>query len=176
MSEPLRILFVCTGNICRSPMAERICAGIAAATGVSVEVASAGVGALNGQQMHPYAVDVLREHRYDPDGFESRYLRPSMVSDADLVLCLAREHRAKVQQAVPVRWKRAFTLVEFAELSSVGSLDDILGARGRVDTNAEWLDIADPIGHPREDFERVYAEVEPQVQRLVEWVAVATTD
>ncbi len=61
---------------------------------------------------------------------------------------------------MPVRWKPAFTLVEFSELSSVGSLDEILGARGRVDTNAAWLDIADPMGQPREDFARVFAEVE----------------
>ncbi|MGV9712260.1 arsenate reductase/protein-tyrosine-phosphatase family protein [Gordonia sp. NPDC003424] len=169
MSESLAILFVCTGNICRSPMAERICLDMASTNAVPVTASSAGVGALNGHAMHPLAVDVLNEHGVDPSDFRSRYLRPPMISESDVVLCLTREHRASVQQALPARWKRAFTLNEFAELTSVGSLEEIMGARGRIDTNAESLDIGDPMGRPREEFERVFRTMEPQLRCVIEW-------
>ena len=186
-------LFVCTGNICRSPMAERTCRVRAATRGVDLGVSSAGVGALNGQPMHPHAVEVLAENGVDATGFVSRYLQPRILQSADLVLCMTREHRAACQRMLPVRWKRMFTLVEFVELVSIldrdpqsggagegsvpgefdaaPSIDTLMAARGRIDTNSAHLDILDPMGRPKSDFERVYGEVVPRVDSLVEWVA-----
>ncbi len=69
--RPQSILFVCTGNICRSPIAERILRTLAGTAGVSVTVTSAGVGAQNGAPMHPLSVEVLDEHGYDAAGFEA---------------------------------------------------------------------------------------------------------
>ncbi len=174
-------LFVCTGNICRSPMAERICRAFAAERGVELGASSAGVGALNGQLMHPFAIEVLTENGVEATGFESRYLQPRILTPADLVLCMTREHRAACQRMVPVRWKRMFTLVEFVELVSILdgdtqsvedglSIDAIMAARGRVDTNSSHLDILDPMGRPKADFERVFGEVAPQIAAVVEWV------
>lgn len=173
-------LFVCTGNICRSPMAERICRAVAVERGVELTVSSAGVGALNGQAMHPFASEVLAENRVDATGFESRYLQPRILAPADIVLCMTREHRAACQRMLPVRWKRMFTLIEFVELVSVldgdtpttdasPSIDAIMAARGRIDTNSAHLDILDPMGQPKADFERVYRELSPQVGALVQW-------
>ena len=55
----MSILFVCTGNICRSPIGERVLTGLAGRAGVPVTSSSAGVGALNGQPIHPHASAVL---------------------------------------------------------------------------------------------------------------------
>ena len=171
--KPASVLFICTGNICRSPMGERILARHAEEAGLSVTSTSAGVGAMNDHEMHPFAVEVLGEHGYDGTGFASRYLRPPMLQDADLVLCLTRDHRAKAQQLLPVRWKRMFTLTEFAELAdgASGSLDDIIGSRAAIDTNSAHLDIADPMGKPKDDFERVFGEIAPKVSTIVDWMA-----
>ena len=119
--RPQSILFVCTGNICRSPIAERILRTLADTAGVSVTVTSAGVGAQNGAPMHPLSVEALDEHGYDAAGFEAHYLRPQILDGADLVLTMTREHRAACQRTTPARWKRTFTLNEFVEL--VGELD-----------------------------------------------------
>lgn len=173
-------LFVCTGNICRSPIAERICRDIAADRGARVSATSAGVGALNGQPMHPFAAEVLSEHGCDSTGFESRYLKPKILQSAELVLCLTREHRAACQRMVPARWKRMFTLIEFVELVSMlesdstpggAPLDSVMNSRGQIDTNSAHLDITDPMGRPKSDFERVYREVQPRVATVVEWAA-----
>ncbi|GAB41278.1 MULTISPECIES: arsenate reductase/protein-tyrosine-phosphatase family protein [Gordonia] len=180
-------LFVCTGNICRSPIGERICRDIAATRGVNLGASSAGVGALNGQPMHPFAAEVLNENGVDTADFESRYLHPRILQPADLVLCMTREHRAAGQRMLPVRWKRMFTLIEFVELVSIlngdaqreadsaPSIETIMASRGRIDTNSAHLDILDPMGRPKTDFERVYREVEPHVAAVVEW-AIHTQD
>lgn len=175
------LLFVCTGNICRSPIGERICRDMAASRGVALGASSAGVGALNGQPMHPLAAEVLTENGVDATEFESRYLQPRLLQPADLVLCMTREHRAACQRMLPARWKRMFTLNEFVELVSildrdasgepdaVPSIETIMASRGRLDTNSEHLDILDPVGRPKSDFERVFGEVAPQVAAVVEW-------
>ncbi len=168
---PASIMFICTGNICRSPIGERVLRGLAEKSGVTVASTSAGVGAMNGYAMHPLSVEVLVEHGYDAAGFESRYLRLPMLKDADLVLCMTRDHRAAAQQMLPVRWKRMFTLTEFAELASGGSLDEIIASRSRIDTNSPHLDIVDPMGRPKEEFDRVFAEIEPKVASIVDWLA-----
>lgn len=181
-STGLSILFVCTGNICRSPIGERVLTGLADrmradGTELAVTASSAGTGALNGQPIHPHSAAVLTEHGYDASGFESRYLRPPMLTQADLVLCMSRDHRAAAQQMAPARWKRVFTLTEFAALSETGTTDEngtlaaIMAGRGRVDPNSSLLDIVDPMGRPREDFDRVFAEIEPKVETVAGWLA-----
>lgn len=174
-------LFVCTGNICRSPIGERVCRDIAVSRGVELDASSAGVGALNGQPMHPFAAEVLVEKGFDATDFESRYLQPRILQPADLVLCMTREHRAACQRMLPARWKRMFTLIEFVELVSIldhdvtgepdtaSSMESIMAARGRIDTNSAHLDILDPMGRPKSDFERVFSELAPRVAAVVEW-------
>ena len=181
-SAGLSILFVCTGNICRSPIGERVLTGLADrmradGTDLAVTSSSAGTGALNGQPIHPHSAAVLAEHGYDASGFESRYLRPPMLMQSDLVLCMSREHRAAAQQMAPARWKRVFTLTEFAFLVETGTPEEdctlpaIMAGRGRIDPNSALLDIVDPMGRPREDFDRVFGAIEPKVETVARWLA-----
>ncbi len=181
-SAGLSILFVCTGNICRSPIGERVLTGLADrmradGTDLAVTSSSAGTGAFNGQPIHPHSAAVLAEHGYDASGFESRYLRPPMLMQSDLVLCMSQEHRAAAQQMAPARWKRVFTLTEFAFLVETGTPEEdctlpaIMAGRGRIDPNSALLDIVDPMGRPREDFDRVFGEIEPKVETVASWLA-----
>ncbi|MEP9390793.1 DUF4012 domain-containing protein [Gordonia sp. VNK1] len=176
LDRPSTVLFICTGNICRSPMGERILRAMAARGDVDVTVTSAGVGAQNAQPMHPLSAQVLGERGYDADGFESRYLRPQILETADLVLTMTRKHRAACQRMLPARWKRMFTLTEFVELRKVlgddAPLQEFIDSRGRVDTNSASLDIVDPMGQPIEAFERVFSEIEPKVGEVAEWLGV----
>ena len=154
-------------------MAERVCRGVADRANVDLSASSAGVGALNGRSMHPYSIEVLTENGFDATDFKSRYLLPRVLSEADVVLCLTREHRAACQRMLPVRWRRMFTLVEFDELTSSvadGGIDAVMAERGRIDTNAESLDIVDPMGQPKEHFVRVYQQITPRVESVVDWI------
>lgn len=118
--DEFRVLFVCTANICRSPMAEGLVREAVRRSSRpdadEVVGESAGVAAREGAPMEPRAVTALRDAGGDPGGFRARALRPAMVLDADLVLTASRDHRAEVLAQEPSAMGRTFTMLEFARL------------------------------------------------------------
>lgn len=154
---PVHVLFVCTGNICRSPTAERLLAAHAAAEGIlGLSVASAGTRAVVGHPVERTAAQVLTELGGDPWGFTARQLSPEMIDDADLVLTMAAAHRAKVLAHRPAALRRTFTLREAALLvpSEVGDEPAAVQlARHRRGFRSSELDVPDPIGLARRDFD-----------------------
>jgi len=113
-----RILTVCSGNICRSPLAEQLLRmGLAQVDGVSV--GSAGTIAMVGEGM-PAEARALASRYGVPDAAAhvARLLDESLIREADLVLGLAREHRRAVVELVPAATRKTFTLREFAHLAT----------------------------------------------------------
>lgn len=122
---PFSILTVCSGNICRSPLAEQL---LRAGTREwsEVTVASAGTTALVGEPMTEQAQALSFE--FGGDGAEThraRELTEEQLRDADLVLGLSREHRRAIVELYPRATRHAFTLREFARLVA-GITDDDL--------------------------------------------------
>ena len=112
-----RILFVCVGNVCRSPLGERLLASMLPAD--DFEVASAGVGALAGAAMDPQASAHLEAYGASADGFVARQLTPAMVENSDLVLTATKAIRSRVLEESPAALRRTFTVLEFAALLDV---------------------------------------------------------
>ncbi|SFT34052.1 protein-tyrosine phosphatase [Geodermatophilus amargosae] len=118
----MRLLFVCTGNICRSPMAERLAAAWARQSLEGspemngLEVVSAGTSARHGQAMDAASARALHRVGGDPAGFTSQQLTSGLAADADLVLTMTREHRRAVLRTTPRGLRRTFTLPEAAAL------------------------------------------------------------
>lgn len=120
----LRVLFVCSGNICRSPLAEQVLrARVRAIFGDDpleadsvVRFSSAGTIAAEGQTMPDQAAELSRKYGGDPSAHRARYLTPEIIEQIDLVLTMAREHRSAVVRAVPRATRYTFTLREFAAL------------------------------------------------------------
>lgn len=113
------ILFVCTGNICRSPMAERLLlARLAASGGRRVTIASAGTRAVVGWPMDDAAATVLRELGGSAEGHVARQLTAEMLGSTDLVLTASADHRARILRETPALMRRAFTMREFARLGA----------------------------------------------------------
>ena len=108
-----RVLAVCTGNICRSPLVERLLQQQLP----DITVESAGTGALVGEPMQRGSQTILERHGGDASGFEARALTPEMVARADLVLALTRRHRSAVVQLHPRATRYTFTLRELARLA-----------------------------------------------------------
>jgi len=118
----VRILFVCTGNLCRSPFAERLATDWArtmlasSPEALNVHIESAGLVATPGQEMDPHTVAALRRHGITSDGFRSQSLTKELAQTADLVITMTREQRRAVLELEPRGLRKTFTLTEAADL------------------------------------------------------------
>ena len=125
VQQPFRVLAVCTGNISRSPAVERL---LAVGLGSSVVVASAGTAAVVGHPIDRGMATRLAEAGGRVDGFSARQVTPVLLREADLVLALTRDHRARVVELAPGIVRRAHTLLEFARIARVLDLDAVPSA------------------------------------------------
>lgn len=163
----MHLLFVCTGNLCRSPIAEGL--ALSAARNSldhlcdGVRIASAGLEAPEGRAMDSLSAAALRSLGGDAGDFRSRRFTAGMAEDADLVITMTRRQRRAVLAATPRGLRRTFTLLEAAELlgrADASGLTDLpltdrarqLAARldaARARRRASDADdLMDPIGRP----------------------------
>lgn len=113
-ASPFSILCICTGNVCRSPAAERmLTAGLGSDV---VVVTSAGTQALVGQPMAAPMAALVSAAGADAAGFRARRLAESLIAPADLVLAMTQAHRGDVVALHPRSVRRTFTLRELARL------------------------------------------------------------
>lgn len=179
MNEPaFRILTVCTGNICRSPVAERL---LQDGLGDEVEARSAGVRALVGDPIHPGMAVHLEREGVGTGAFEARQVAPADVRDADLVLALTRAHRALLVQLAPAALRRSFTLLEFARIVASPDLPGVpagavgvrlralvpLAARHRTPAPYPEDDVPDPYGLGSAEYKRSYVLIRDAVDTIV---------
>jgi protein-tyrosine-phosphatase len=185
----LRILFVCTGNTCRSPMAEALLRKLAKERGLQIEVSSAGVAATEGVPISRYAAAVLHEHDID-DVITSRPLRLDVVQESDLILTLTQGHKQHVLHIFPEVVGKVYTLKEYAEddrqvlqdLEELGSLYATLTMNKALGKPVEFrdqermieiqqripsFDVSDPFGGSREDYDVAAAEIRTAIDRIL---------
>ncbi|MFF1740688.1 arsenate reductase/protein-tyrosine-phosphatase family protein [Streptomyces mirabilis] len=130
-----RVLFVCTGNVHRSVLAERLLAA-RLPPGSAVRPESAGTQARPWPGMEASTRAVLEELGGDGSGFAARPLSAQLVAEAALVLGLAHEHREAAVRLVPTALRRCFTLKEFVRLA-VGGVDTVRGGKGTATTHGD---------------------------------------
>lgn len=123
-----RVLFVCTGNVHRSVLAERLLAA-RLPSGSAVRPESAGTEAWPRPGMESSTRAVLEKLGGDGSGFAARPLTAQLVEGAALVLGLAIEHREAAVRLAPSAMRRCFTLKEFVRLA-VGGVDEARGGEG----------------------------------------------
>jgi protein-tyrosine phosphatase len=177
---PFAVLFVCTGNVCRSPMAELLCRGWADPR-AGLAVGSAGMQALVGQGIDTSTASVLGQLGLDPTRHRARQFTPDMAADADLVLTAEAEHRDKIMADVPNAFRRTFTMKEFARLTRHATVQDpaevvaeLAWRRGADGPTAPGSDdMPDPYQGPIHQARAVAAEVNAAVQATVQVLGFA---
>lgn len=122
------VLFVCSGNTCRSPLAAALFRkALQPLPGAgSVEVASAGLSALDGEPASQHAREVAREWGVDLEGHRSRRASRELLAEAGLVLTMTAEHKRRVLELAPEAAGRVFTLGEYA--GRPGDVEDPFGS------------------------------------------------
>jgi len=151
-----KILLVCTGNICRSPLAAALLQRALTDRGIEgMDVSSAGTGAWDGAPVSEGAYLVGLERGLDLSAHRARLLTRELIEEADLVLTMARHHRARVDELGGEG--RVFVLGEYA---------------GREGDEAE---VSDPFGGDLEVYRDTCVElealIETAVQRIVKELA-----
>ncbi len=175
------ILVVCSGNICRSPIAEgllrralerRLDDGAPA-------VGSAGTIAVDGAPAMPESVEAARERGVDIRTHGARRLTPQLIDDADLVVGMAAEHREAVARLLPGAAARAFTLKELTRILEARTtaeteprLDARVGAAAAARANGAPAnrfdeDVVDPLGMPLETYRAIAWELDEWIERLL---------
>jgi protein-tyrosine phosphatase len=164
VSGEFRILLVCTANICRSAMAEAIAGAMLHSAALPVATGSAGVHALVGRPMAPFAVAALAKLGLDGRAHRARMLDHDLVRSADLLLTMEARHVAVAVGFDPAAARKAFTLPEFARLASGAGhrryrSDTVERARAIVQSAAERRDsghvpeVWDPYGGPPDGYD-----------------------
>lgn len=123
------ILFVCTGNTCRSPMAAALFLKLLEARekGLSREfqVLSAGIGARDGMKASREAVEAMRRENIDLESHVSQMVYPDLVRDADLILTMTESHKQFLMDKFPEAEAKIFTIMEYAGME--GEIYDPFG-------------------------------------------------
>jgi protein-tyrosine-phosphatase len=126
-AAPLLVI-VCTGNICRSPMAAVIAEDAARAAGVDVRVRSAGTSALEGDRAHELACEAVEALGLSLEPHRAQSLTREMVREAALVLAVTRRHRDDIRRHFPGHFEK---IVSFDDATGLGDLDDPFGGGPR---------------------------------------------
>ena len=189
---PIRVLIVCTGNICRSPLAEQLFRLEAAAAGLSSKVIfeSAGTRAEIGHSTNPESIKSAAARGIEPFNIVARQMTQEMINSSGLILTATTEHRGDVVRLVTGANRRTFTIKEFARIleffdaenehleendrvamkSATTLVEKIALAaqyRGYAPPAPLGDDITDPWGRPSEVFDQVTEELLGTSQKLI---------
>jgi protein-tyrosine phosphatase len=179
MPEPYRVMTVCTGNICRSPMAEIVLRDRLEAAGLGDRVVVDSTGVSDEERGNPIdrrARTVLLEHGYAVDGtHRARQVRPDDLASRDLVLAMTAQHARALRRLVEGRRGPGQRpgIQDLADRLRMYRSFDPAAPHVEPGGTESVLDIADPWYGGAQDFEDCLAEVEAAADGIVEHVRAA---
>ena len=142
-----KIVFICTGNTCRSPMAAAMAAQIFSEAGLTAEVLSAGISAWPNQPASRHAISVMEEGGLCLLSHRAATTSDAILKEASLVLAMTGSHQAILLSDYPAAKEKIFTLAEYV---------------------GQCLDISDPFGGSLEDYRICAGQIKELLVLVVE--------
>ena len=146
----MKIMFICTGNICRSAMAHKMLEKKAKEQNKNIEVYSCGIWAQNGDIPTYEGKMVMQDYDIDLSNHRATNIRNSNIEEMDVILCATNNHKANVIAMYPELKEKIFTMKEYA---------------GYPDYD---LDISDPWGYGIEVYKKCAKEIEECIEKILE--------
>ena len=148
----MNIMFVCTGNTCRSAMAEGLAKKEIENKGLDINVSSSGIFAVEGEHASYNSVAIMKEYDVDILMHKATPIEKANVEKMDLILCAAMSHKNQVIARYPDLRDKVYTMKEYAGL----------------DKNGEDTDIGDPWGYDINTFRMCAAEISLCIDKIIE--------
>jgi protein-tyrosine-phosphatase len=153
MSSKKSVLFVCTGNTCRSPMAEGLFRKAVEGRG-DFEVISAGIAAYPGDSANPETVKLLSKRGISLDGFSSQPVSPELVEQATHIFAMTSGHLEALENLFPDYTDKFYLACEFVDIPGRGVASDV----------------PDPIGMGRKAYEETAKTLDQAIPTLIAFI------
>lgn len=143
-----KIMFICTGNICRSAMADAYMKKRVLEENLPIEVYSSGIYAEDGAEASFLAKEVMQEYEVNLDSHKATNTVNSGIADMDIILCATTGHKRMLLQMIPNLKEKIYTIKEYAY--------------------GEELDIGDPWGYDITVYRRCATEIVQAIEKIIE--------
>lgn len=147
----MKIMFICTGNICRSAMAEAIMKKEVKEKNKNVEVFSAGIYAETGDYSTYNAIETMKYYDIDLSKHRATNIRDSKIKEMDIILCATMSHKQNIIYIYPELKEKVFTMKEYAN----------------IDNNKQDMDIKDPWGYDLRTYELCAQEIKQCIDKII---------
>jgi len=146
----MKVMFICTGNICRSAMADGLMKELT--KGKDVEVYSCGIYAQTGDYATYNSIEAIKKYDVDLTSHRATNIKDSNIKEMDLILCATQSHKDSVLHLYPNLRDRTYTMKEYAE----------------IDENGKDMNINDPWGYDMEIYRHCASEIYKCVERILQ--------
>jgi protein-tyrosine-phosphatase len=172
--EKFKILFVCTGNSCRSPMAEGILKKMLRESKLdNFEVFSAGTYNMNGAPPSLFAIEVAKTRNVDLSQHRSRQLNRQILREADLILAMSDAHLEAIRRMDEKALEKTYLLKtfpsrqrrDFQPPANAGDFQQDRLTSDEDNSQSVWY-VKDPIGGSMDDYNLCFSEIEKELRRI----------